>query len=197
LNDSRFAPIIDVHLDRLAPPSLRTGTLNPPSPLGSSPGSMRSSTSIKSREYLYPASPLTNLHGHSTLSLPPDEPPLKAQTSPRPPPRKLAPPMPISKESRMMEPKMIPLTPTREAPQRPLPRAPRRDMGYRFYVDGQVVYWDFWALILERTGVRGWDIQFTTLYAIHDLNRHDTRYTIHDTRYTIHDTSIRDRHLMT
>jgi hypothetical protein len=138
LNDSRFAPIIDVHLDRLAPPSLRTGMLNPPSPMDSSPGSMRSSTSIKSREYIYPASPLTNLHGHSTLSLPPDEPPLKAQTSPRPPPRKLAPPMPISNVSRMMEPRVIPLIPSREAPQRPLPRAPRRDMGSQDSTDSML-----------------------------------------------------------
>ena len=138
MNDSRFAPIIDVHLDRLAPPSLRTGMLNPPSPMGSSPGSIRSSGSATSRDHLYPSSTFTSLHGHSTLSLPADEPSLKAQSSPRPPPRKLAPSMPVPTEPKVDQARMITLTPTREPPQRPLPRTPRRDMGSQDSTDSML-----------------------------------------------------------
>jgi len=131
LNDSRFAPIIDVHLDRLAPASLKTGMLNPPSPR-SSPGSFQSSRQN------YPSSPMTVLDGYSNLSLPLhdqlDDLPQKPQSSPRPPFRKLAPPMPIPYEptpviNNPVRPRMVPLSPTHEAPTRPLPRAPRREMG--------------------------------------------------------------------
>jgi hypothetical protein len=122
LHDPRFAPIIDVHLDRLAPASLKTGMLNTPSPR-SSPGSFHSSTSTR----LYPSSPLTALNGHSSLSLPipsrdEDTPPIP-QSSPRPPPRKLV--LPTEVTAQPVYPMMVPLSPTEKTSTRPLPRTPK------------------------------------------------------------------------
>jgi hypothetical protein len=122
-----------VHLDRLAPPSLKPGALPPPSP-DSLPVSCQSS------QHLYPSSPpsILALTGHSTLSLPlqdgSDEPPSIPQSSPRPPARRLAthllgPPCPAVEPAQADEPRMVPLTPTKEEERRPLPRTPRSNMG--------------------------------------------------------------------
>lgn len=126
LNDSRFSPIIDVHLDRLAPASLKNNHLDRLSP-ASSTSSQRSLPRIK------PSSPLVPLSQKSLLLVEEDESPPIPQSSPRPPPRPLARAVspklnPLRPSGDLAKPLMVPLSPVGKAPTRPLPTPPRPKM---------------------------------------------------------------------
>lgn len=118
LNDPRFQPIIDVHLDRLAPQSHKSPHFDRPSP-ASSTGSQR---------------PLPKLHTISPLVMSrvsllaeDDESPPIPQSSPRPPPRPLARAIsPLTPNPGPPKPtQMVPLSPPGKAPSRPLPARPK------------------------------------------------------------------------
>lgn len=118
LNDPQFQPIIDVHLDRLAPASHKSPHLDRLSP-ASSTGSQRPLPKLQA------ISPLV-MSRVSLLGDEDDSPPIP-QSSPRPPPRPLvraiSPQAPNSGPPKPTQ--MVPLSPPGKPPSRPLPARPK------------------------------------------------------------------------